>query len=150
MRSHWFISVRWWLALAIATVAAITALAVAQVSRWQSQQALRDKAHELAAGTAFAAATSISRAETEAGVRATAAREARRRTVALFVFDRSGELVSSRRSLNIQASSISNLSDLVERALAGERVVESIGDGRRITVALPLRGTSAAALVEGG
>jgi two-component system sensor histidine kinase VicK len=136
VKSHWLVSVRWWLALAFAAIAAITALAVAQVSRWQAEQALRDKAAELAAGTAVAAAARISAAETDAAVQEAVADEARRRRVALFLFDASGSLVTAPRSLKIDVSRIPDLPALVESALSGERRVESIEDGRRITVAL--------------
>ena len=148
MRSHRFVSVRWWLALAFAAIAAVTALAVAQVSRWQTEQALRDKAAELAAGTAVAAATRISEAETDAAVEEAVADEARRRRVALFLFDASGELVTPPRSLKIDVSRIPDLSELVQSALTGERRVETIEDGRRITVALPVRIHGAGVLVQ--
>jgi two-component system, OmpR family, sensor histidine kinase VicK len=148
VRSHWFVSVRWWLALAFAAVAAITALAVAQVSRSQAEEALRDKAQELAAGTAVSAAARISDVGAPADLRPAAAREARRRSVALFLFDSSGSLVSSPRSLNVDVSEIPNLDELLEHALRRERLVESIDEGRRITVALPLHIDGAAGLVE--
>jgi two-component system sensor histidine kinase VicK len=145
--SRWFVSVRWWLTLAFAAIAAITALSVAQVSRSQSEQALRDKAQELAAGTAVAAAAAIAAAPSS-DLGAAAVSEARRRRVALFLFDSDGRLVSPPRSRNIDVSEISNLAPLLDSALAGVRSVESLDGGRRITVALPLRADGAAALVE--
>jgi two-component system sensor histidine kinase VicK len=145
---QWFISVRWWLTLAFAAIAAITALAVAQVSRWQSEQALRGKAEELAAGSAVSAAAAISGAESPDDLSRLAVSEARRRRVALFVFDSSGALVSPSRSRSIDVSTIPNLEPLLETALGGTRRVESLDGGRRITVALPLRTEGAAALVE--
>jgi two-component system, OmpR family, sensor histidine kinase VicK len=148
MRSRWFVSVRWWLALAFAAIAAITALAVAQVSRSQAEQALRDKAQELAAGTAVSAAARISADATSADLATVTAHEARRRNVALFLFDSSGSLVSPSRSLRFDVAAIPNLPELLEHALRGERLVTSIDDGRRITVALPIRADGAAALVE--
>ena len=141
-------SVRWWLALAFAAIAAITAIAVAQVSRSQSESALRAKAQELAAGSAVAAAAQISTARPNSSLRAATASEARRRRVALFVFDRAGALVSGARSQNVDVSTVPNLSELLERALRGERVVETDDGGRRITVALPLRRVDRGVLVE--
>ena len=86
---------RWWLAFAFAAIAAVTALAVAQVSRSQSEAALRTKAEELAAGSAVAAAAEIvSAAERSRPLDVAVATEARRRGVSLFVFDRSGRLVA--------------------------------------------------------
>jgi signal transduction histidine kinase len=147
VRTRWFFSVRWWLAIAFAAVAAVTALAVAQVSRSQSESALRAKAEELAAGSAVAAAARISSAVPATSVESATATEVARRHVPLFVFDRSGALVTAPRSRGVRVAAVPNLGELVERALAGERVVERDGDGQRITVALPLRRVDSGALV---
>ena len=49
-------SMRWWLALVFAGIAALTAVVVAQVFRSSSESAIRDRAAELTAGTAVAGA----------------------------------------------------------------------------------------------
>lgn len=142
------LSVRWWLALTFAGIAAFTALAVAQVSRSQSESALRTKAQELAAGSAVAAAAQISAAAPRTSVAEAAAREARRRNVALFVFDRKGRLVSADQSRGLNVWAVPGLDEVLDHALRGEREVRTTDGGRRIVVALPLRRLDRSALVE--
>jgi two-component system sensor histidine kinase VicK len=146
MRGRRLFSVRWWLALAFAAVAVITALAVAQVSRSQSESALRAKAGELAAGSAVAAAARITASTIETPLAEATAVEAARRRVALFVFDRSGTLVTAPRSQGVRVAAVPGVTELLARALGGERVVEGVDGGQRITVALPLRRPETGAL----
>jgi signal transduction histidine kinase len=148
MSSSRLISIRWWLPLAFAVIAAVTALAVAQVFRAQSQAALRGRAQDLAAGSAVGAAAGIADATTLAEARTAAAEQARRRRVALFLFDDHGRLLSAPSSQGVAWSSVTNRPDLLDHALSGRRFVESLDGGRRITVALPVRTGPAAALVE--
>ena len=142
------VSIRWWLPLAFAAIAAVTALAVAQVFRAQSEDALRTRAQDLAAGSAVGAAAVIAAAPSLDDARLTAEEEARRRGVALFLFDRRGRLLSAPSSRGVAWSSVTNSGELLEHGLAGRRFVESVDGGRRITVALPLRTGPASAVVE--
>jgi len=142
------LSIRWWLPVAFAAVAAVTALAVARVFETQSESALRGRAQDLAAGSAVGAAAKIADTTTPAEARAEVVDQARRRRVALFVFDERGRLMSAPSSLGVAWSSVLNKQDVLENALAGRRAVESMDDGRRITVALPLRSGPGAALVQ--
>ncbi|MCZ7589676.1 MAG: cell wall metabolism sensor histidine kinase WalK [Gaiella sp.] len=142
------LSIRWWLPVAFAAIAAVTALAVARVFEAQSASALRERAQDLAAGSAVGAAAKIADTTTPAEARAMAVDQARRRRVALFVFDAQGRLLSAPSSLGVAWSSVDNKQELLENALAGQRFVESLDDGRRITVALPLRSGPGTALVE--
>ncbi len=148
MRASRLVSIRWWLPLAFAVVAAVTAIAVTQVFRAQSESALRARAEDLAAGSAVGAAARIGGAKTVAAARTLAAEQARRRRVALFLLDENGVLLSPGSSQGVRFASVDNRAELLESALAGERRVESLDGGRRITVALPLRTGPAAALVE--
>jgi two-component system, OmpR family, sensor histidine kinase VicK len=142
------LSIRWWLPLAFAVIAAVTALAVAQVFQAQSEAALRGRAQDLAAGSAVGAAAEIADATTLDEARSVAAEQARRRRVALFLFDDQGRLLSASSSQGVAWSSVTNTPDLLDHALSGRRFVESLDGGRRITVALPLRTGPASALVE--
>jgi signal transduction histidine kinase len=148
MKPSRLLSIRWWLPLAFAAIAAVTALAVAQVFRAQSEAALRTRAQDLAAGSAVGAAAAIAEAPTVAGARDAAVREAARRRVALFLFDDRGRLLSAPSSQGVAWSSVTNTRELLEHGLGGRRFVESLDGGRRITVALPLRAGPAATLVE--
>src|SRR5919106_6793891 len=66
------ISMRWWLALTFAGIAALTAIAVAQVFSARSESAIRERASELTAGSVVTAGLEISDATTLAEVRSRA------------------------------------------------------------------------------
>jgi signal transduction histidine kinase len=139
---------RWWLPAAFALIAAVTALAVAQVFQAQTRTALRGKAEDLAAGSAVGAAARIAEAPTLAEARDRVADQARRRRVALFLFDAEGALLSDDLSQGVRWSSVDNRDELLAAVVDGRRTLLSLDDGRQVTVALPLRGGPAAALVE--
>src|SRR4051812_32692562 len=61
-RVHVRIGMRWWLALAFALIAAVTAVAVAQVFSKRSENAFQARAQELAVGQAVGAADAVDRA----------------------------------------------------------------------------------------
>jgi signal transduction histidine kinase len=138
---------RWWLALVFAVLATVTALVVAQVMTWRSEQAFRERARELAAGTAVTAAANITNAAPTNGIPTATAAAARESGIAIFVFDANGQLLSSPSSHGVSIESLGKLDDAVAVALDRRRLVETEGDGRRITLALPLRVEEARALV---
>ena len=148
MRPRRFVSIRWGLPAAFALIAAVTALTVAQVFQSQSRSALRAKAEDLAAGSAVGAAARIGGASTLDGRRARTEEQSTRRRVALFLLDDEGRLLSSPTSLGVRWSAVPNRQDPLAGALAGRRIVQSLDDGHRVTVGLPLRNGPGAALVE--
>jgi signal transduction histidine kinase/HAMP domain-containing protein len=140
-------SMRWWLALVFGVIVAVTALAVGEVLTIRSERAFRTRAEELAAGSAVTAAAAIAEAgpgETPAAAAAAAAHD---RRVALFLFGRDRRLLTAPRSNGVALSSVPDVDAALEAALDGRRLVRSTGGGRRIVVALPMRGGPAAALV---
>ena len=153
MRAHTFgvysraLSMRWWLALTFAGIAALTALAVAQVFNARSEAAIRERARELAAGSAVTAALELSNASSPAEIRSTASDLEQSRALSLFVLDSEGSLLTPERSRGITLSSLPNVTELRSTALRGRRVVDTIDDGRLVTVALPLRGEHPGALI---
>ena len=130
---------RWWLALAFAGIAALTALAVAEVFTARSESAIHKRARELAAGSAVTAAPEISRATSVADVRASAKALGESRGMALFVLSRDGKLLTPVRSRSISVTSLPNYAELRATSLGGSRVVDTVDGGRLVTVALPLR-----------
>lgn len=138
---------RWWLALAFAGIAALTALSVAQVFTARSESAIRERAQELVAGAAVAAAAQISPQATDASIRSSAARFGESRGLALFAFKRDGSLVTPRSARGISVEKLPNFETLLATALDGRRRVETINDGRLVTVALPMRRERTAALI---
>ena len=138
---------RWWLALTFAGIAALTALAVAQVFNARSEAAIRERARDLAAGSAVTAALEISKAPSAAAIRTAASDLEQARALSLFVLDREGSLLTPERSRGITLSSLPNVTELRSAALGGRRVVTTIDNGRLVTVALPLRGDHPGVLI---
>jgi two-component system sensor histidine kinase VicK len=139
---------RWWLALAFATVAGVTALAVVPVLTRGSEHAFRSRAQELAAGRAFQAAIDVTTAEREARPLGGALTPiAARHRLALFVFDGEGTLVSPRTARGVQLDAIENWRDAVASALQGRRYVATVQTNKASIVAVPLGNRRQAALV---
>jgi two-component system, OmpR family, phosphate regulon sensor histidine kinase PhoR len=138
---------RWWLGLSFALIAALTALAVAEVFTQRAEEAFRERAQELAAGNAIAAASAVGAALPEGTLERTLVSQAQARRLALFVFDDKGQPLTplSSRRVDFGASPIH--AEALERALEGRRFVDSTPDGRTIAIGLPLRVPGAAALV---
>jgi two-component system sensor histidine kinase VicK len=130
---------RWWLALAFAGIAAVTAVAVAQVYRSTSEDAIRARAQELAAGSAVAAADRMSRATSIGGLEDAAVQVGEERGLAVFVFDAEGRTLTAESALGIDVTEIPEADRLLEAALADKRLVVSDDRHGLIAVALPLR-----------
>ena len=132
-------SMRWWLALSFALVGALTALVVAQLVSSRVEASLRDRAEELAAGNAVAAAAALAAAGDRAELADVAARASRNRRMAVFVLGPDGELLTPGRSRGIAYVSLPERRSL-EAALSGRRrLVVSSSDRRTISAALPLQ-----------
>src|SRR5918999_4485889 len=97
------LSMRWWLAILFALIAALTAVSVAYVLTVRSERALRDRAEETAAGYAFRAALAISDAERQQLENRVEALSEERR-LALFIYDGGGLLLTQRESFGIDVS----------------------------------------------
>lgn len=138
---------RWWLALAFAGIAALTAIAVSQVFTTRSEAALRERARELAAGSVLTAALEISEAATAAELRTRVSELSVARRIAFFVLDDDGALLTPGRTRGIAVRTLVNFERLRDESLVGRRVVETIDDGRVVTVALPLRSGPGAAVI---
>jgi signal transduction histidine kinase len=138
---------RWWLALAFALIALLTAVAVAEVFTERAEDAFRSRAEELATGNSVAAASEIGRARRRGRLQAAVGDLARTRRLALFVFAQDRTLLTPGRSRGIEFGSVDLHERALEDALTGRRFVGSAEGGRTIVVGLPLRSPGAAALV---
>jgi signal transduction histidine kinase len=138
---------RWWLALAFALIASLTALAVATVFTERAENAFRARAEEFTTGGAVAAASEIGRAVGQARLRAVVEDVSTRRRMALFVFADDGTLLTPARSRAVGFGTVDLHEQALEDALRDRRFVGSTDDGRTIVVGLPLRMPDAAALV---
>jgi signal transduction histidine kinase/HAMP domain-containing protein len=138
---------RWWLALAFALIASLTAVAVATVFTERSEDAFRNRAEELATGNSVAAASEIGRALDEGRLRTVIGQLAERRRLALFVFADERTPLTPARSRAVVFGSLDLHRQALDEALRGRRFVGSADGGRTIVVGLPVRRPEAAALV---
>ena len=138
---------RWWLAGAFAVIAAITALAVAEVFSERSESAFRDRAQELAAGTAFRAAIAVTDASGGGALQSRVGPIADRTRLALFVFNDKGALLTPPRSRGLQVNAIPQRGPAVQTALEGRRFIATENGIEATVVALPLRAPGSAVLL---
>jgi signal transduction histidine kinase len=142
------IGIRWWLTLAFALIAAVTAVAVFELFALRSEGAFRERAQTLAAGNALQAAIELARAgEGQQRLEQTLTELAGRRRIALFLYTHDGRLASASRSRNVSVESIRLRDEAVAAALAGQRFVETNDAVRATTVALPYRAGEGGALL---
>jgi signal transduction histidine kinase len=137
------ISMRWWLALAFALIAAVTAVVVAQVFSQRSESAFRERSTDLAVGAAVGAADAVWRAAQRGNLERALVAVADRRRVSLFVFDGHGALLTAPRSRRVAIESVPQRNAAIEAALAGRRFVGSFDGGRVTVVGLRLPARSA-------
>lgn len=137
---------RWWLTLAFALIAAITAIAVAEVFSQRSEDAFRSRAEELAIGKSVRAASEIGPLLEREGADLAVARIANQRGLALFAFDGDGEPLTSTQSRGLSLSVVPEQEQALAEALAGRRYVATFDDGRTTLVALPLPSNGGALL----
>ncbi len=146
-RSRQWLGMRWWLGIAFASIAALTAIAVVRVLSSQSEDAFRASAVEFAVGNSVAAADTLGRAETPRQQRVQAERIARNRGLSLFLFDADGRLVTAARSGTVGFEEVPAGAEALASALDRRRYIGGNEDGSATVVGLTLRGPGAAALV---
>ena len=138
---------RWWLALAFAAIAAVTAVAVAEVLGQRTRNLLSNRAEDIATGGSVVAAREITAALERGDLSRTADVLAAGRRLSLFVFDHQGRLVSRSGSRGVRFGTDPLDREALSSALAGSRSVNHNAAGSRIVVGLPLVTPTAAALV---
>jgi signal transduction histidine kinase len=141
------VSMRWWLAVAFAVIAAVTAVAVAEVLTQRATRVLSDRAEEIATGSAVVSAREIAAAQERGDLPRTVQVLSAGRRLSLFVFDRDGNLLTEEGSRGVRFGSDPLDRRGLARALAGGRFVEHDGGDNRIVVGLPLRRPPGSALV---
>jgi signal transduction histidine kinase/HAMP domain-containing protein len=138
---------RWWLAVAFAVIAAITALAVAKVFSERSENAFRERAQELAAGTAVRAAIAVTDASGGDALQSEIGPIADRTRLALFVFSHKGVLLTPPTSRGLHVDSIPQRGPAVLTALDGRRFIDTESGVEATVVALPLAAPESAVLI---
>lgn len=130
---------RWWLGLAFALVAGLTALAAAVVFSERADRALAERAGELAIGSSVVASDRIKQALVEGTLGRVVSEVAQERRIALYVFDSEGNLLSPERSRRTLFEAVPRHTEALEAALAGERYAETLEGTVATVVGLPLR-----------
>jgi len=132
------IGMRFWLPLAFAAIAAVTALAVSWVFAARSERALKGNAEDFALASTLNAANAISNAEQSGNLMDAVAAVVDRNRQAVFVFDEKGKLISPNRSRQIPFRAIKPREEAIDTALAGSTYVSPIDNGKGMLVAIPI------------
>src|SRR3954447_102025 len=138
---------RWWLALAFAVVAGLTALAVVAVLSNRSENAFRRYAQEFAVGNTVAATEALKRVGSLDELDEEARTQAARRHLALFVFDTKGRPMTPLRSQGLDWTSVPARREALRTTLAGHRYIYGRGDGSAFVVGLEIHGGPGGAVV---
>ncbi len=138
---------RWWLGLAFAGVAALTAIAVVALLSARSQQAFRRYGAEFALGNSVSAAEALKADSTKTGVALHAKSIAEHQHLAIFVFDRQGRRLSSSTSFGLNWSQVPNGPEALSTALTSFRYIKGRRDGSAYTIGLPIHRGAGSALV---
>jgi signal transduction histidine kinase len=132
------VSMRWWLALAFALIAAVTASVVVLVSSSRTSAEFRERSEELAAGSTVTAAQAVRQAIAENTVQQQLDSIGAPRGLSLFVFSADGSPLTPARSRGVDLGSLPDWQEALETALGGERFVRGLENGAATVVALPL------------
>lgn len=142
-----WLGMRWWLGIAFALIAALTAIVVVRVLAVQSEDAFRSSAVEFAVGNSVSAADTLSRTRSLPALRARAEEISRNRRLSIFLFDENGRLVVSAISGTIRFGQVPEGDVALESALDRRRYIGGTEDGSATVVGLSFRGEGASALV---
>jgi two-component system phosphate regulon sensor histidine kinase PhoR len=138
---------RWWLALAFASIVALTSLVVAGNALHSTSQSLRGHAQDLAIGNSLRASVELADAVDKGNLNQAIKSVATARRLSLFAFDRNGSPVTGLRSRGVRLQDIPSRLVAVSTAIAGKRYIHSANDGSATLVALPMQRHGVAAVI---
>ena len=143
-----FIGMRWWLGLAFAGVAALTAVAVVAMLSAHSEQAFRRYGKEFALGNSVAAAESLKANKTPEGVARHAMQNRPKHSTWQFSCSTAkAGTISGPRSFGLHWDEVTGGHDALRTALSGYRYIHGRRDGSSYTIGLPIHRGAGAALV---
>jgi signal transduction histidine kinase/HAMP domain-containing protein len=141
------IGIRWWLGAAFALIAAVTAVAVALVFSQRSAAEFRERAEDVAAGRAVSAAIDVATTDDERALAPQVTAIASRRSLALYVFDDRGRLLTPARSRGVAFGRIPDGEQALREALGERRFVSTNEEVGATVIGLPVYGGNRRALV---
>ena len=131
-------SMRWWLALTFAAIAALTAFSVAEVFNRGASKALHGHGEELAIGQTVSAGRSVSKALTNGILGSAVPVIADRRLLSVYVFAPDGTLLSDTASRGVSFGRVPEGGRALRRALLGNRSVATVDAGQSFVIGLQL------------
>ena len=148
LRLRGLFSIRTWLTLAFAVIAAVTASTTVWVlSRAVAERGFRRYAEEFAVGNAVAVAESIKHARTGPELQQQLQKLATRRHMALFAFDARGRLLTAPISNGARWLDFPLAARALSVARTGNRFIEGRRSGSVVVVGLRVRQGAASELV---
>jgi signal transduction histidine kinase/HAMP domain-containing protein len=139
------IGMRWWLAAAFALIAALGALATAEVFSLRYEGRLEEEAQNLAVGRAVDASDAIGIALRDGNLERAIGPIADRRRLAVFVYGFDGSRLTADRSLRVSEDDVPNRRAALAAALGDRsrgieprRYVQLLDGGRATLIGLPL------------
>jgi len=132
------VSMRWWLGLAFAAIAALTAVSVAEVFSGRTDRALRAQGENLAVGQTSSAAHSVETALRAGATPAQLNALVERLPFAVWVFERKGPSLTGDVSRGARFENVPGARAVLAATLAHGRRVRSVSDGKAYLVGLPL------------
>ena len=136
---------RWWLAAAFALIAALGALATAEVFSLRYEGRLEEEAQNLAVGRAVDGTDAIEVALRDGNLDRAIGPIADRRRLAVFVYGFDGSRLTAERSLRVNEDDVPNRRAALAAALGDRsrgieprRYVQSLDGGRATVIGLPL------------
>jgi len=132
-------SMRWWLALAFAAIAALTALSVAEVFNNRAESALRSQGENLAVGQTSSAAHTLSLAMAAKATPYELSTIAARIPFALWVVARDGTLLTSDVSRGAVFENVPEAQNAFRATFEHGRQVRVVNGGEAYVVGLPVR-----------
>lgn len=142
--AHVRLSMRWWLALTFAAIAALTAFAVATVFNHRAAAAVRQRSEDLAIGESASAAHAVFPALRAGRAASVVAALADERRFSLYVFGPGGHVITAAPGRRTPFAKVPDGRTALEVALGGDRYVASVDGGRAFVVGLRLRSGSGA------
>ncbi len=144
------LGMRWWLALAFASIVALTSLVVAGNALHSTSQSLRGHAQDLAIGNSLRASVELADAVDKGNLDKAITQVAAARRLSLFAFDRNGSPIAP-TSLPLARRPAARHPLAPDRRSrprsAGNRYIHTANDGSSTLVALPLRRHGVAAVL---
>ena len=131
-------SMRWWLAVTFAAIAALTAFSVAQVFNHGAANALRNRAEELAIGQSVSASRSVTKALYKGILYDALPLIAERRRASIFVFGPDGTQLDASRSRGVSFAEVPGGRRALRQALSGDRYVNTVDAGQSFVIGLQL------------